>query len=165
MMQLKRIGLLLLSVALCGISAQAQSLFQKLFPPQSYNASSSQDVPRTKAQLRRQNQQLRLQIDSLKNDLEQYRNESAANDSILTELRNIYEDNAGKSAAGLNPEDYTAEVTDSLLTIWYHHREISRSGEGIGYDMDSVHFESDVPDKVYIERLAAMNSFSVCRSR
>ena len=118
-----------------------------------------QNLSLTKKQLRQENARLRTQLDSLRIDLEKYRNDSRLNDSIVSELRDIYENNAQRSAAGLNPEDYTPEITDSLLSIWYLHRQIGRSSEGQEYDMDSVHFESNVPDKVYIERLEAMNSF------
>ena len=118
-----------------------------------------QNLRLTKKQLRQENARLRTQLDSLRIDLEKYRNDSRLNDSIVSELRDIYENNAQRSAAGLNPEDYTPEITDSLLSIWYLHRQIGRSSEGQEYDMDSVHFQSDVPDKVYIERLEAMNSF------
>lgn len=118
-----------------------------------------QNLRLTKRQLRQENARLRMQLDSLRIDLEKYRSDSRLNDSIVSELRDIYENNAQRSAAGLNPEDYTPEITDSLLSIWYLHRQIGRSSEGQEYDMDSVHFQSDVPDKVYIERLEAMNSF------
>ena len=118
-----------------------------------------QDLRLTKKQLRQENARLRMQMDSLRIDLEKYRSDSRLNDSIVSELRDIYENNAQRSAAGLNPEDYTPEITDSLLSIWYLHRQIGRNREGQEYDMDSVHFESNVPDKVYIERLEAMNSF------
>ena len=67
-------------------------------------------------------------------------------------------ENEDKSAAGLNPEDYNAEVSDSLLNIWYLHRKVSDAAD-IEYDMDTVRFASNVPDSVYIERIKAMNSF------
>lgn len=118
-----------------------------------------QNLRLTKKQLRQENARLRMQMDSLRIDLEKYRSDSRLNDSIVSELRDIFENNAQRSAAGLNPEDYTPEITDSLLSIWYLHRQIGRNREGQEYDMDSVHFESNVPDKVYIERLEAMNSF------
>ena len=59
---------------------------------------------------------------------------------------------------GIAPETYSQEVTDSLLSIWYLHRQAQNSLEG-DYDMDSVRFTSNVPDKVFLERLAKMNSF------
>jgi membrane-bound lytic murein transglycosylase D len=70
----------------------------------------------------------------------------------------IYEENNDKVGAGLSPEDYTVEVSDSLLNIWYTHM-VASDDETEVYDMDSVKFESNVPDEVYIERLKKMNSF------
>ena len=56
------------------------------------------------------------------------------------------------------PEDYTTEVTDSLMDIWYTH-QMAINAQDDYYDMDSVRFASNVPDEVYIERLKKMNSF------
>ena len=54
--------------------------------------------------------------------------------------------------------DYSDDVTDSLLSIWYLHRQVRETPQD-AYNMDSVHFTSGVPDKVLIERLEKMNSF------
>ena len=67
-------------------------------------------------------------------------------------------DSASNSSTGLAPEDYTIEVTDSLLDIWYTH-QMSLQIEDEIFDMDAVKFASNVPDEVYIERLKKMNSF------
>ena len=53
---------------------------------------------------------------------------------------------------------YTAEISDSLLNVWYVQNLVSQSEEDL-YDMDSVRFESNVPDSVYIERIKQMSSF------
>lgn len=53
---------------------------------------------------------------------------------------------------------YTAEMTDSLLNIWYLHKSVNDE-EIEEYDMDSVRFSSNVPDSVYVERIKNMNSF------
>ena len=58
----------------------------------------------------------------------------------------------------LAPEEYTAEVTDSLLDLWYTH-QMAQNAEDEVYDMESVKFASNVPDEVYIERIKKMNSF------
>ena len=79
-------------------------------------------------------------------------------DSLSLEIMDIYDENEDKSAAGLNPEDYNAEVSDSLLNIWYLQQKVSETWDG-EYDMDTVKFASNVPDSVYIERIKAMNSF------
>lgn len=59
---------------------------------------------------------------------------------------------------GIAPEEYTTEVTDSLMDIWYTH-QMAINAQDDFYDMDSVRFASNVPDEVYIERLKKMNSF------
>ena len=116
------------------------------------------DKPLTRLQLKKENRKLRTELDSLKAELERYRMELEYTDSITNEMLDLYEENEDKSAAGINPEDYTAEISDSLLNIWYVHK---RAAEGYmdEYDMDSVKFQSNVPDEVYIERIKAMNSF------
>ena len=113
----------------------------------------------TKQKLKKENQELKQEVDSLKKAMEKLRKEKLAKDSLANEMIGIYEENEDKSAAGLNPEDYNAEVTDSLLNIWYMHRQVSGNKEGEGYDMDSVRFSSNVSDAVMKERLENMNSF------
>ncbi len=109
--------------------------------------------------VKKENQELRQQVDSLRKALEKLKRESILKDSIADEMIGIYEENKNKTAAGLNPEDYTQEVTDSLLSIWYLHRQARKNEEGSGYDMDSVRFTSNVPDDVMKARLEKMNSF------
>ena len=67
-------------------------------------------------------------------------------------------DTTNVTAMGLVPEEYTIEVTDSLMDIWYTH-QMAINAQDDFYDMDSVRFASNVPDEVYIERLKKMNSF------
>ena len=76
-------------------------------------------------------------------------------DLSLTVPENDSTSNSGNS---LSPEDYTIEVTDSLLDIWYTHQVLAEADDEM-FDMDSVRFASNVPDEVYIERLKKMNSF------
>ena len=111
-----------------------------------------------KPSLKKQNEQLRYELDSLKAELERYRMELEYTDSITNEMMELYEENELKSAAGINPEDYTPEVSDSLLNLWYVHNRVN-SEDISEYDMDSVRFQSNVPDEVYIERIRQMNSF------
>ena len=111
-----------------------------------------------KADLIDENDKLRAELDSLKMELEKYRMELEYTDSIAGEMMAMYEENEVKSAAGINPEDYTPEVSDSLLNIWYVHNRVN--AEDLSeYDMDSVRFQSNVSDEVYIERIRQMNSF------
>ena len=67
-------------------------------------------------------------------------------------------DTASSVETGISPEDYTIEVTDSLMDLWYIH-QMAIDAEDDFFDMDSVRFESNVPDEVYVERLKKMNSF------
>lgn len=46
--------------------------------------------------------------------------------------------------------------TDSLLARWYMHRRMAT--QPLGYNMDSVHFSTDVPDSVLMKRLSNMHT-------
>ena len=106
-----------------------------------------------------ENQELRSKIDSMTSVIDSLRKDIVLKDSLAKEMLSIYEENEGKSAAGLNPEDYSPELTDSLLNIWYLHRQVNNDKHGEGYDMDSVNLTSNVPDNVLKERLESMNSY------
>ena len=135
-MNTKRITTIIIAVAMLSMSAAAQ----------------------TKTQLKQENIQLKTLIDSLRQELDKARAELEYTDSLASELITLYEDSEVKNHNGIAPEDYTAEVSDSLLNVWYLQNLISQSEEDY-YDMDSVKFESNVPDSVYIERIRQMNSF------
>ena len=89
-------------------------------------------------------------------------------DSLISELENVRSkavhhipeqaDEGGLAIEGLLPEDYTLDVTDSLLSLWYVHKSMLK-GDTVSFNMDSVHFRSSVTDKEYLQRLADMNSF------
>jgi membrane-bound lytic murein transglycosylase D len=111
-----------------------------------------------KTRVKEENKRLRKELDSLKAELARYKADLQYSDSIANEMIELYGDNEGQGGSGINPEDYTAEVSDSLLNIWYAHRMASEEGLD-EIDMDSIRFESNVPDSVYIERLKNMNSF------
>lgn len=97
-----------------------------------------------------ENKRLQEKIDSLQMELEKFKAEIAVEEEIADTLElEIIED--------YEPVEYTAEVSDSLLNVWYAHKKAE--GEIDFSDMDSVKFESNVPDSVYIERLKKMNSF------
>lgn len=119
-------------------------------------------APRTdekgKIRVKEENKRLRKELDSLKAELARYKADLQYSDSIANEMIELYGDNEGQGGTGIDPEDYTAEVSDSLLNIWYAHRMASEEGLD-DIDMDSIRFESNVPDSVYIERLKNMNSF------
>ncbi len=112
-----------------------------------------------KNRAKKENDSLKVQIDSLNKIIEELRQDILLKDSIANEMLDIYEENEDKGAAGLNPEDYSPEITDSLLNIWYLHRQVNEDNSNEMYDMDSVHFTSNVSDAVMKERLENMNSF------
>ena len=108
--------------------------------------------------LKKENAQLKMELDSLRNALEKYRMELAYADSIANELAVGFEAEELKDADFIAPEDYTAEVSDSLFTLWHSNSQIK--DEYINdYNLDSVRFESNVPDEIYIERIKKMGSF------
>lgn len=106
----------------------------------------------SKAELIEENQRMRSMLDSLLQELE------ALKDTAYVEEEYVDGNKAFSLLDGISPETYSQEVTDSLLNIWYLHRQANSMPEG-NYNMDSVRFSSDVPDKVYLERLAKINSF------
>lgn len=108
-------------------------------------------------QLQAENKELRAELDSLRLEIERYKAEIAITDSINNEMAAIYEGNAATVAEEPDRIEYTAEVSDSLLNIWYAHKKTAEADEE--YDMDSIRFESNVPDEVYIQRIKEMNSF------
>ena len=132
---------------------------------------------KTRKQLEKENVQLRQRLEEIQIELEELRTEAHERDSLQKQLdgQGPYQEAAGMGAAvdyfdsplygggdyaddqqgGL---DYTDDVTDSLLSSWYLHRQIRENPQS-EYNMDSVHFTSGVPDRVLIERLQKMNSF------
>ena len=155
-MKLKRHTLLALTVLLLFLipdGSYAQFRNPGIFKKPSASAK------KTRRQLADENAELLRQIDSLKSDIEEYQNDKRLTDSLAADIMDMYEISGTRSAAGLNPEDYNAAVSDSLLTLWYLHNQVKNSREGEGLDMDMIHLTSDTPDKVYLQRLAAMNSF------
>ncbi len=117
--------------------------------------AGAQDM-NAQSRLKEENRRLREKIDSMEIELNRYRMELRSADSIACELMEVYGVNQTIDTTAIAPEEYTAEVSDSLLNLWYAHRMASEPDE---FDIDSVKFESNVPDEVYIERLKKMNSF------
>lgn len=136
----------------------ATALIVVLISSTAFASDNNRKDERTRTRLKDQNRRLQEMVDSLQLELARYRDELHYSDSIANEMLSVYEENENRSAAGLNPEDYTVEVSDSLLNIWYSHKMASDDEMEV-YDMDSIRFESNVPDEVYIERIKKMNSF------
>lgn len=106
----------------------------------------------SRQELLEENRRMRSMLDSLMQELDALRDTAYVEDGYVENGRSF------SLLDGVAPETYSQEVTDSLLNIWYLHRQAKNIREG-NYDMDSVKFTSDVPDKVFIERLSRMNSF------
>ena len=108
-----------------------------------------------KKKLEEENKRLREMIDSLNMELGRYR-EADITDSLELEMLAAYGEAVDRSTDAYEPLEYTTEVSDSLLNIWYAHRKAYAEDD---MNLDSVKFASNVPDEVYIERIKKMNSF------
>ena len=114
----------------------------------------------SKKQLQIENEALRARVDSLMIELEGLKSKVANDSRITSEIIEIFEEGEDKAnAADIEETEYTQEMTDSLLSLWYVHRLVGNSKETEDYDMDSVRFTSNVSDEVLKQRLEKMNSF------
>ena len=145
-------------------------------------AAGMQQDRKTRKQLEKENVQLRQRLEAVQQELDWIKTDAHERDSIRQQLDELYREDRDKEAAGMGgaidyfdspvygggdylddsqqegPIDYTDDVTDSLLSIWYLHRQLRENPQS-EYNMDSVRFTSGVPDQVLIERLQKMNSF------
>lgn len=117
--------------------------------------SRTRNTRKTRTELQNENMELSARIDSLKAEIGRLSSMMEQEDSAAVEVMERYAEQ--ENAAG-DTIEYNAEVTDSLLNIWYLHKTVSDNNAG-DYDMDSVKFQSNVPDSVYIQRIKDMNSF------
>ena len=114
-------------------------------------SAADREKPKSRKELARENARMREVLDSLISELENVRSKAVYH---IPEQA----DEGGLAIEGLLPEDYTLDVTDSLLSLWYVHKSMLK-GDTVSFNMDSVHFRSSVTDKEYLQRLADMNSF------
>ena len=122
------------------------------------NAQGTVRKFKDRKRLERENEMLRQRVKDLEEELLVTRLDSLVRDSLENRLESLYEEDE-RLESGLNPDEYNASVTDSLLSIWYLHREVLENHEDEGFNMDSVHYKTDVPDSVLIGRLKRMNAF------
>ena len=94
---------------------------------------------------------LKEQIEALKQENEKYKSERCVAEEVVADSTTV-------TLPEAEPEEYTTEVSDSLLNIWYAH-QLAKELNDEEYNLDSIVFESNVPDEVYIERIKKMNSF------
>lgn len=104
-----------------------------------------------------ENVMLRKEVDSLKTELEKYCHQLRKSDSIVCALRKQHESNSSPEENKAVVE-YTTEVSDSLLNLWYAEQLAGKADMGIT-TTDTMRFSSNVPDSIYVERLKDMNSF------
>ena len=100
--------------------------------------------------LRERNRRLERQVDSLRTLLDSLK----AAEPIAEAL----EEGNEVPATAPRPMDYSPELTDSLITLWYRNtwgRDIAATTP----DLDTLKLTSAVSDSVMTERLAAMNPF------
>ena len=109
---------------------------------------------KTRGRLIKENEDLRSQLDSLMIELDNLKRRQTEQDSLLNGIPfELYEEDFTQDPF------YMPEETDSLLNLWYVHKQLENTQDFFDYDMDSVVFTSNVPDEVLKERLQKMNSF------
>lgn len=108
---------------------------------------------KTRGKLLKENAELRSQVDSLMLILQDFHELRAFKDSVITVSADDFVETEPQKIS------YTPAETDSLLNLWYVHKQLESLMEVPEYDMDSIVFSSDVPDSVLIQRLKSMNSF------
>ena len=119
--------------------------------------SDAQSVRQSRSIIMKENDLLKKEIDSLKLEIAKYQTELQRTDSITNELLKQYEAPEEIETDTCTIE-YTSEVSDSLLSLWYVQKQMADIDMGIEAD-DSIRFSSNVPDSVYIARIKDMNSF------
>lgn len=100
--------------------------------------------------LSRENKRLKEQVASLQSQLNDILEERHAADSIAEEMIQVYEENQ-------EDRTYSPEEVDSLLNLWYLHRQAGGPESLLAAETEK--FSSNVPDSVFIKRLASINSY------
>lgn len=123
-------------------SAQETDIFKKIF-----NGPTRNDLLKENEQLKAALDSLQILLDSLEQRL------FVAETAILPVQESI------DSTIVLDTLEYTPEVSDSLLHIWYKNSFSGDIDVVNEYDMDSVSFSSAVSDEQMMKRLENLNSF------
>ena len=119
--------------------------------------TGAQTTKQNKGSVLKENERLKKEIDSLKLEICKYQTELQRTDSITNELLKQYE-TPERTEIDTCAIEYTAEVSDSLLSLWYVQKQVADIDMGVGTE-DTVRFSSNVPDSVYVSRIKEMNSF------
>ena len=138
---MKKILLLSISI-LCLIPAVAQNSFDYF-----------RRTPRK--QLEAEITQLQLRLDSLQQKYDSLERDFYIQDSILF----TYLPDTTQTETQTIALEYTSEVSDSLLHLWYKNSYSGDIDILSEYNLDSVKFISNVSDEEMIKRIEAMNSF------
>lgn len=112
-------------------------------------AMPAQTGAQSKKALKKENQELRERIDSLETLLRELKD--PVKDSIAAEMIQVFDENERRS------QSYSPDDIDSLLNLWYLHRQVGPVESLIA--TDSVKFTSSTPDSVIIKRLESINSY------
>mgnify|MGYP002626023952 CR=1 FL=1 len=99
---------------------------------------------------------LKAENEALKKELAAVR---ARLDSLMDANVAAEAGDASEGAEALFAPSFSAELSDSLIDVWYRQRLSPDFPGASQYDMDSVHFSSNVPDEELMRRLAAMNAY------
>ena len=137
--------------------ASAAAFITLTVPVEAFGAKRYED--KNKLSIKKENILLRQELDSLKAEIEKYRMELRRTDSMTNELLNFYESSQNMPQEDTVTIEYTAEVSDSLLNLWYVQKLVTEESPDLACSDDTILFSSNVPDSVYIERIKEMNSF------
>lgn len=110
-----------------------------------------------KKKLSAENIRLRTRIDSLCRELDLFRQKLHQSDSLNKELAKVQSEERVEETRRLQIEEYTTEVSDSLLDLWYTRE--NEENDVCAIELGSTRLTSDIPDSVYMRRLKDMNSF------
>ena len=130
----------------------------KTFDPKGKIKSPKKIDKTPKKELIRQRDSLILVIDSLSRNLDMV---YAEKEELVEEVLTSDSINDGKFLGSLYNgyiEDAGNGDTDSLINLWYEHKTLSFADTSFSA-IDDCDFQSNIPDSVYLNRLAKMNSF------
>ena len=114
-------------------------------------AIPAESAAQSKKTLKKENKELRAKIDSLEAKLREFMEADPVKDSIATEMLQAFDENERRS------QSYSPNDIDSLLNLWYLHRQVGPVESLIA--TDSVKFTSSTPDSIIIKRLESINSY------
>ncbi|MBP5373627.1 MAG: hypothetical protein J6Y31_01785, partial [Bacteroidales bacterium] len=105
-------------------------------------------------QLRRENARLKLEVQSLRQQVDSFRFQQEA---LIEKLSGENENKTAQAMEQMTEAETPPASTDTLLGRWYLNRQPPREEPLV--NMDSVRFSTDVPDSVLMDRLQRMNAF------